>query len=166
MMRYIIYALILFFVQISFSKADTSYIDSVNNEYVRVINYKNKKDDYSCLAANIYYEAGIEPLDAKIAVAYVTLNRVKSGIYPSNICSVVYQGCQFVWTCHRWNSPPYGEYWEESKRIAHCVMTNVCKNNVADAMYFHDNTVRIAYNNRNIIITHKSKKMVFYKYRV
>ncbi len=56
----------------------------------------------TCLAENIYFEAGHEPLEGKKAVAFVTLNRVQSG-YADNICDVVQQRrghvCQFSWYC-------------------------------------------------------------------
>ena len=56
----------------------------------------------TCLAENIYFEAGHEPVDGQKAVAFVTLNRVQSG-YADNICDVVQQKkghvCQFSWYC-------------------------------------------------------------------
>lgn len=56
-----------------------------------------------CLASNIYFEARSEPIAGQIAVAEVTLNRVESHDYPSDICGVVLQenddGCQFSWWC-------------------------------------------------------------------
>ena len=58
----------------------------------------------TCLAENIYFEAGHEPLDGKKAVAFVTLNRVQSG-YANDICQVVGQKkgktCQFSWYCDK-----------------------------------------------------------------
>ena len=51
-----------------------------------------------CLADNIYFEAKGESFKGKLAVAVVTLNRVKSGNYPNTICKVVYQPYQFSWT--------------------------------------------------------------------
>lgn len=57
----------------------------------------------TCLAHNIYFEAKNEPEDGKLAVAFVTLNRLKSGNYGSTVCSVVKQKsrgvCQFSWYC-------------------------------------------------------------------
>ena len=41
------------------------------------INYSSK--DVDCLAHNIYYEAGNEPEEGKVAVAMVTINRVRDG---------------------------------------------------------------------------------------
>ena len=56
-----------------------------------------------CLSANIYFEARSEKVDGQIAVAEVTLNRVRSDDYPDDVCSVVLQenseGCQFSWWC-------------------------------------------------------------------
>ena len=66
---------------------------------------RNKQLD--CLARNIYYEAGGEPFEGKVAVAQVTVNRAASGQFPNDICRVVYQKnivydkvlCQFSWYC-------------------------------------------------------------------
>ena len=56
-----------------------------------------------CLANNIYFEARSEPVKGQIAVAFVTINRVQSDLFPDNICDVVKQKrnnvCQFSWYC-------------------------------------------------------------------
>ena len=61
------------------------------------------KKQVTCLAENIYFEAGHEPLDGKKAVAFVTFNRVMTGNYASTVCDVVKQKfngtCQFSWYC-------------------------------------------------------------------
>ena len=61
------------------------------------------KKEMNCLAENIYYEAASESFEGKLAVAQVTLNRVKSGHFPSSVCGVVKQKtngvCQFSWFC-------------------------------------------------------------------
>lgn len=75
-------------------------------------------DQMHCMAKNIYFEARGESRQGKIAVGYVTLNRVNSSRYPDTICDVVYQAklsqwwlehngrevpiryqCQFTWYC-------------------------------------------------------------------
>ena len=56
------------------------------------------RDDILCLAKNIYFEANNQSYIGQQAVAFVTLNRVKSGSYPNNICGVVWQYKQFSWT--------------------------------------------------------------------
>jgi spore germination cell wall hydrolase CwlJ-like protein len=60
-----------------------------------------------CLAENIYFEAGHEDREGKVAVAMVTLNRLASGNYAPDVCGVVKQKtanngttvCQFSWVC-------------------------------------------------------------------
>ena len=58
-----------------------------------------------CLANAIYFEARSEPVRGQMAVAQVVLNRVFSGVYPDDVCSVVYQNahrrlaCQFTFAC-------------------------------------------------------------------
>ena len=58
-----------------------------------------------CLAENIYFEAGHESYEGKQAVGFVTLNRVQTGNYASDICGVVQQRdgnlCQFSWYCDK-----------------------------------------------------------------
>ena len=61
------------------------------------------KQQVECLAENIYFESGYEPKEGQVAVAFVTLNRLKSGIFAEDICGVVKQKinnvCQFSWYC-------------------------------------------------------------------
>ena len=73
------------------------------------------EDDTFCLAQNIYFEAGNQPLAGRIAVGQVTLNRKLDEQFPDSICGVVYQAkmranwrdeivpirnqCQFSWFC-------------------------------------------------------------------
>jgi len=58
------------------------------------INISSK--DVDCLAKNIYYEAGSEPEEGKVAVAMVTINRVRDGRFGKTVCSVVEQRTQTV----------------------------------------------------------------------
>lgn len=61
------------------------------------------KQQVECLAQNIYFESAHESQKGQIAVGMVTMNRVKSGIFPDTICDVVKQKtqstCQFSWIC-------------------------------------------------------------------
>ena len=57
----------------------------------------NRKD-INCLAKNIYFEAGTEPMLGKLAVAQVTINRVKVGHWGDTVCDVVNAKDQFSWT--------------------------------------------------------------------
>lgn len=61
----------------------------------------------TCLARNVFYEANGEPLAGQMAVAQVTVNRARSGLFPNDLCAVVAQTsvvegdrvCQFSWYC-------------------------------------------------------------------
>jgi spore germination cell wall hydrolase CwlJ-like protein len=103
-----------------------------------------------CLAKNIYYESGSEKYEGKLAVAQVTMNRVNSGKFPSDICSVVYQKttdqnlrtvCQFSWTCMVKEMVNKDKYmWEESVNIAKRALTEPFVHDTiaqSNALYFH-----------------------------
>ena len=53
------------------------------------------KHDLDCLARNIYYEAGLESEEGKVAVGLVTINRSNDEKYPHTICGVVNQKTVF-----------------------------------------------------------------------
>lgn len=63
---------------------------------------RDAKQQVYCLAENIYFEARQEPEMGKLAVAFVTQNRVERG-FGNSICEVVKQKangvCQFSWWC-------------------------------------------------------------------
>ena len=63
------------------------------------------KKEIECLAKNIYYESRGETKLGWLAVAMETINRVNSGLFPTNICDVVYQKTgkvyQFSWVASR-----------------------------------------------------------------
>jgi len=90
-----------------------------------------KADEVNCLALNIYHEARNQPLVGKLAVAQVTMNRVKDDRFPNSICGVVYQGyyfnnnpiknrCQFSWWCDgKSDKPRNKKSWDISQRLAY-----------------------------------------------
>ena len=90
-------SLILF---LSLESVDTYNILPIKSTYNALTTEAQKQ--VTCLAENIYFEAGHEPLEGKTAVAFVTLNRLQSG-YANDICGVVKQKtgktCQFSWYC-------------------------------------------------------------------
>ena len=47
--------------------------------------------DVDCLARNIFYEAGSESTEGKVAVGMVTINRAQDPAYPTGVCGVVKQ---------------------------------------------------------------------------
>ena len=49
------------------------------------------KRQLACLARNVFYEANGESMEGQMAVAQVTVNRAKSGMFPHDLCAVVAQ---------------------------------------------------------------------------
>jgi spore germination cell wall hydrolase CwlJ-like protein len=110
------------------------------------LSYEKHKElikEVECLARNIYFEAGGESYVGKVAVAEVTLNRVKSSSYPKTVCDVVYQKtkgvCQFSWVCE--SKKPVNvraENWIESMRISEQMLVSKKQTNVVGgAKFFH-----------------------------
>ena len=141
---------------------------TISAEFVTVTTQKkisdNMQKQVDCLAKNIYYEAGSEPYEGKLAVAQVTLNRVNSGKFPADICSVVYQKtvdqnlrtvCQFSWTCMVKELVHKNKYvWEESYLIAKRALTEpVLHDTIAEsnALYFHAVYINPGWNKTKVV---------------
>jgi spore germination cell wall hydrolase CwlJ-like protein len=109
----------------------------------------------ACLARNVFYEANGEPIAGQMAVAQVTVNRSKSGLFPRDLCAVVAQTtivggdtkvCQFSWYCDsdlnkaRIIKPSETSYiaakrvFLEGKKVA-----NIDK----DVMWFHEDSIKV-----------------------
>lgn len=118
--------------------------------YADLIDPDNLSKEQRCLAEAVYFEARSEPEEGQAAVAQVVLNRVKSGLYPSSICGVVYQNrhrhlaCQFTFACEgKALRTTDTMSWERAKRVASAVLEG--KTYLADvggATHYHANYVR------------------------
>lgn len=114
---------------------------------------KHTPSEVACLAMNIYFEARGEPLEGRIAVAWVTLNRVRSKQYPDTVCEVVWQKnwssgvgrdvAQFSWTLDTVSNVPTREKtWARALRLARKVYAGQVRNNARDATYYHANRIQ------------------------
>ncbi|KQP53589.1 cell wall hydrolase [Methylobacterium sp. Leaf106] len=109
-----------------------------------------------CLAEAVYFEARSEPEDGQAAVAQVVLNRVKSGLYPSNVCGVVYQnrhrymGCQFSFACEGKSLRiTDGPSWQSATRIASAVIEGrTYLSEVGGATHYHADYVKPGWSRR------------------
>jgi Cell Wall Hydrolase len=117
--------------------------------YAAFIDPKDSARQMRCLAEAIYFESRSEPEDGQAAVAQVVLNRVRSGIYPTTVCGVVYQdrnrpfACQFTFACEgkslRIEEPGP---WAVATRIAQDVVSGANYNpKVGEAVNYHANYV-------------------------
>lgn len=104
------------------------------------------KAELHCLAQNIYHEARGEPRRGQLAVALVTLNRVKHKNYPDSVCKVVFQPNQFSWTKEpgkRKAKIPYKFYLLANEALTH-------KDFTFNAIYFHNTTIKPNWKARRI----------------
>ncbi len=103
-----------------------------------------------CLAEAIYFESRSEPEEGQAAVAQVIFNRVKSGLYPTSVCGVVYQNrhrhnaCQFSFACEGKSLRITDQdSWAVAKRIARDVTQGTTYvADVGDSTHYHANYVR------------------------
>jgi spore germination cell wall hydrolase CwlJ-like protein len=126
----------------------TNKFSSIVEEEPSQITAQIRESQLTCLARNIYFEAGGEPFEGKVAVAQVTLNRAASGQFPSDICQVIYQKnivydkvlCQFSWYCDRSSStrPINKVTYDESMIVAKKVLMEGFRlPSLEQALYFH-----------------------------
>jgi len=124
-----------------------------------------------CLSKNIYYEAGSEPFEGKVAVAQVTLNRVNSGQFPNDVCKTIYQKnvvyekviCQFSWACDRDTGarPPNNSNYKESEEVAKKVLLEEFRlPALKEAMYYHADYINPGWKREKIT---KIGHHIFYK---
>jgi N-acetylmuramoyl-L-alanine amidase len=96
-----------------------------------------------CLAQNVYHEARGEQEAGQLAVAAVTLNRVRSPSYPNTVCSVVWQPWQFSWTRDDPNFvPAESRAWNKAWRVARLALGGRRPLGVGHATHFHAHSVR------------------------
>jgi hypothetical protein len=109
---------------------------------------KERERQLDCLAKNIYFEAGNESFEGKVAVAQVTMNRSHSGKFPADVCGVVYQKstilgkliCQFSWYCDNSGHTliQNKENYDESMIAAKKVLLEEYKlPGLDEALYYH-----------------------------
>ena len=132
-----------------------------------------------CLAQNIYFEAGNQPVAGKVAVSQVVINRVEHPSYPDNICEVVYQAklrvnwknefvpiknkCQFSWFCDgKSDDPVDSQTWLLSMHIARDVVQQKYGDITEGSTHYHSDKVDPYWAsslNRTVVINNH----IFYK---
>ncbi len=135
--------------------------------------------ELNCMSKNIYFEAAVESTAGKLAVAQVTMNRVKSSSYPDTICDVVYEGkhtpngfpvrdrCQFSWYCDgKGDEPRETPAWKDSQAIAEYVIRTPSLIDITDgSTHYHADYIdapRWAYQKKKLV---KIDTHIFYKKR-
>ena len=135
------------------------------------------KREIKCLADNIYFEAKNEPIEGKLAVAEVTLNRVEHPEYPKTVCGVVWQQskdrrtgrrvAQFSWTLDgKPDVPKSKETYEEIYALAEEVLLYGMDSAIVgpEALFYHATYVKPRWS-RHMVKVMRIGNHIFYQPR-
>ncbi len=93
-------------------------------------------EDERCLAAAVYYESRGEPLAGQRAVAQVILNRVRTGRFGGDVCTVVRAPHQFSFA-HRSFTSTGSADWIKAIAVANAALSGGPGRGLESALYFH-----------------------------
>ena len=133
--------------------------------YRTPVKLKVSQKDLHCLAKNIFHEAGVEDRAGKLAVAQVTLNRLRTKRWGETICEVVYAKAQFSWTLEkkkRW-AQPKGKLWEESVAVAEEFVSGQRVKGIEKSKFYHTDYIRQPYWAKNMIEVKQIGQHIFYR---
>jgi spore germination cell wall hydrolase CwlJ-like protein len=96
----------------------------------------------NCYAQAVYHEVNTRTLEEKVGVINVIRNRLRSGRWGRDVCSVVYAHGQFIGvTDERHPEVNTRAYLEAKLLVIDTIVYHKHSNPVADALYFHDDSI-------------------------
>lgn len=135
-----------------------------------------------CLAQNIYFEARGEDIAGQMAVAHVTINRVKNDKYPNTICEVVYQAklskwwlsqgkkvpmkhqCQFSWYCDgKSDKITDWKTFDNIVEVSRQIIKGYHEDNTNGAIYYHADYVKPKWSD-SLQVSAVFDSHIFYRY--
>jgi spore germination cell wall hydrolase CwlJ-like protein len=168
--------IVLMTLAVVFTMSLLSFVMDTNRAKISAVEHTQitaqmRERQLGCLAKNIYYEAGNQPFEGKVAVAQVTINRTESGLFSDDICNTIYQKnivyekvlCQFSWVCDREvvGRKINKEVYEESMAVAKKVLLEGFRlPSLTEAMYFHGDYINPGWRREKIA---KIGNHIFYK---
>ena len=143
------------FLMIAITIGPSTVIEEPTIDTPKIAKYVDQKQ-LACLAKNIFYEAGNEPLMGQAAVARVVMNRIAYG-FGKNPCAVIYQAytvdrlvddeiqkvklCQFSWVCENKVEPNKNSAkYKQAEKVAYDVLAYDEYKDVLPrtALFFHN----------------------------
>lgn len=110
--------------------------------------------ELNCLAKNIYFESRGETELGKLAVAQVTLNRVKHpSRFKETICDVVYEYKQFSWTLKQRREILDKAAWEAAVKTARLALSGQHALTGFKATHFHTRQVKPSWRKDYKVVT-------------
>ena len=150
-----LFALVLGAIVTAFAFSLNAVFEYKEDRVRAILRHQAEREDLTCLAHNVYFEARGEPLTGQRAVAEVTMNRANSGRYPARICDVVYQKNwdiirkryvgAFSWTEFGFLPNPDGEAWKQALQAASAVYYGTEPPLVPGATHYHANYIKPAW---------------------
>ena len=153
----ILIALIFVTVVLTFDQLTTS-TEPKHIEEPKVAKVVDPKQ-LTCMAKNIFYEAGSESLNGQAAVARVVMNRIAHG-FGKDPCAVIYQTlhvdkliddeiqkvklCQFSWVCEDKSEPNKNSIkYKRAEQVAYDVLAHDAYTDVVpkSTLFFHNLSV-------------------------
>ena len=126
--------------------------------------------EHDCLTKAVYYEAGFQKTEGKLAVAEVIMNRVADHRYPNSVCEVVFQGatrttgCQFTFTCDgALKRKPDEEAYAQASVVAAHVLMDLHERRTGAATHYHATYVDPIWN-VGLVRTNKIGAHIFYRF--
>ena len=101
----------------------------------------NLELDIACYATAVYHE-GSHNIQERIGIINVIRNRVRNGHWGRDVCSVVYASGQFIGVTDESHLPVNERAYLETKLLViDTIIHNKYANPVANALYFHDDSI-------------------------
>ena len=97
--------------------------------------------DIACYATAVYHEVNTRSLEEKVGVINVIRNRLHSGRWGYSVCSVVYANNQFAVQDETHHPVDERAYLETKLLVIDTIVYNKHANPVANALYFHDDSI-------------------------
>jgi spore germination cell wall hydrolase CwlJ-like protein len=101
----------------------------------------NLELDVACYATAVYHEVNTRTLEEKVGVINVIRNRLHSGRWGRSVCSVVYADNQFAVQDETHHPVNERAYLETKLLVIDTVILHKHTNPVANALYFHDDSI-------------------------
>ena len=91
-----------------------------------------------CLSLNVYWEARNQPYAGQLAVAQITMNRVRDRRFPNDVCDVVYEHKQFSWFWDgKTDRPRDQRAWDRAVAVASAAMAGSGNSALDGVMHYH-----------------------------
>ena len=122
----------------------------------------NLELDIECYATAVYHEVNTRTLEEKVGVINVIRNRLHSGLWGNSVCAVVYANNQFAVQDQSHSPVNERAYLETKLLVIDTIVYNKYANPVANALYFHDDSIppkKVWFGRKKVI---HIKRMVFY----